>query len=290
MQALGDIFSEHSEENSEFKLKITNDDKIGEKILKKGFTDVLIPILSDPYSMLNVLKMSMIWHTLIEKGSIRTFKMLEDMKINVKEYNKIIRYLYENELIFNYHSLAVCSKCGDDPFILDFSGDVNLLSRKVKCPRCNENMDLMSVFNPKHDLKDMIFSQDGLLSFYAGIVINKYCNSWQYSTYEGETECDFIINNDEKKIIIETKMFTYPDMMEGGWKNYKVKIYKSLDQLERKVTNNNSIGILLLNLHSKGFVQSPKSLITEFGNKRKLRIVPFNKFEKTIKKTMQSNK
>lgn len=151
----------------------------------------------------------------------------EVQNLTVTEYRNVLEDLHRLDLIETKHTVIHCEHCRDNPPMFTSQSDLNVSNLEMDCMQCGEPLRIHVLFTVDDFIKECVDSKDGILSTALGWKLHKENTTFRHGVSVADFECDFIVEGDESKTLIEVKMHDTSkdaDSVRGG-------LEKNLSQL-----------------------------------------------------------
>jgi hypothetical protein len=133
--------------------------------------------------------------------------LLSKVNLDFESYVEILEDLYRYKLVENKNIITWCeSCCPEHPSYTTRVGKLspNKLIKPGKCWSCGNKESFSSIYGLNEDLKEIIFSKDGIMAVYFSWLLKHKKIEHSTGKYAGQYETDILI---KKSVLVESKLF-----------------------------------------------------------------------------------
>lgn len=168
-------------------------------------------------------------------------KLLKTTDLNLKEYSKILTYLYSLNILHTQHVIFWCPNC-IERLLIKTESELSPSNLKLKCLKCNKSMAVSAIYRLDNLLEKCILSKDGLLNVVIAWLLKQNEIDYQASVYGEKYEYDFLCDTEEGHLLIECKMHRKPLSKRSFREGFQQDIF----QVEKHLTESNAFEAFLV--------------------------------------------
>ena len=193
----------------------------------------------------------------------RVSKLLQQSRLSLVEYTKVLDALLLFQLIHTEHVLTICYDCyhvGGSPW--ESTRPIKPSLIQLPCPNCGDPMDYSAIYSLHPTLKEILFSRDGFSLVFLGWGLKRCSIPFITQAYSKESENDILILN---QILTEVKQFKLEKDEIAIASELKSSLTQVRNHIDQYRSEKNIIKKYLLRNETEGYEQILKKLKSGFA-------------------------